>query len=237
MIGHIHKIGALMICACLTVAGCSSNNEPTALLGASQQVLGAIKAKRATKGIKPAFVQVTPKQLDNTKIPALQVNVLTRGGSDFLKRVARRRAADGGVIAVWQGARGEQLILKEGVLIGTRGIGADIISADAQATIRAVRSARAGQGQRRYFVSTGDYSDQELVLDCRIENLGRGKTQVVHLSFTTVHLQETCVGGASDQVRIVNDFWVEPKTGLVRRSKQWVGPLSGGFELILLRNS
>lgn len=237
MIGRVHKIGALLVCASIALAGCSSKNEPDVLLSTTQQVFGALKAKRATQGVKPAFVQVTPKQLDNTKIPALQVNILSRGGSDFLKRIAQRRAADGGLIAVWQGARGEQLFLKEGVVIGTRGIGADIISADAQATIQAVRGARAGQGQRRYFVSTGDFSDQEIVLDCRIENLGPAKTQVVHLSFATVHLQETCVGGASDQIRIVNDFWVEPDTGLVRRSKQWVGPLSGGFELILLRNT
>ena len=232
-----HKLIAAALGALIAVSGCSSQGEgqTNPILGASKQVFGAIKASRNSDGPAP-FVKVTSKQLNNTKIPAMQVNILSRGGSDFLKRIAQRNDNHPGQIAVWRGSDGAQVILRNGVVVGTRGIGGDIISADAEGTIQAVRAARAGNGERRYFISNGDYSDTEVILSCDVDNLGRETTQVVHLTFQTVHLRETCVGGAEDRVRIVNDYWVQPGSGTVRRSKQWVGPLSGHFELILLRN-
>lgn len=233
----IYKLPTMLLCAALALSGCTSKGEGDAnpILTVGGQVFGAIKAQRGQKG-RPPFVTVTAKQLDNTKIPALQVNILSRGGSDFLKRVSQRKDGHPGTVAVWRGSDGTQLFLRNGVVVGTRGIGGDIISSDANATVQAVSAARGGTGERRYYVSDGAYSDKEIILSCDIENLGRETTQVIHLTFPTVHLQETCIGGAGDRVRIVNEYWVQPKSGTVRRSKQWVGPLSGYFEMILLRN-
>jgi hypothetical protein len=232
-----------LIAAALTgamiLAGCSSNqNDGRAelLLAAGKQTLGTITGKNPRKKGKLPPATITQQQLENTKIPALQVNLVTRGGSDFLKRATQRNDGTFGTVAVWRGTGGTEVILRNGVLVGTKGIGGDIISADAGATIRAVSGAEAGSGQRRYFLSGGNYNDTELVLSCRIANLGQTTTQVVHLAYQTVHLRETCAGGEGGRVRIANDYWVQPKSGLVRRSRQWAGPYSGYFEIILLRN-
>lgn len=231
-----HKSIAAAVGVCLVLAGCSSKGEGrgSPLLGVGAQVVGSLKTKRTATG-RPPFATVTAKQIDNTTIPAMQVNVLSRGGSDFLKKIAQRSDGHRGAVEVWRGSDGTQLILRNGVVVGTRGIGEDIISSDAAGLIEALQRAGSGNGERRYFVSNGDYSDTELVLSCDIENLGRATTRIVHLSFQTVHLKETCIGGANDRVRIANEYWVQPRTGTIRRSKQWVGPLSGYFELILIK--
>lgn len=227
---------AAALISSLLLAGCSSGGEGQGLMlkEAGTQVFASIKAKRANKGPQPV-VQITPKQLANTKVAALQVNPEQRGGSDFLRLVTRRTDEHPGTVSVWRATDGALLHLRGGVLVGSRGIGTDIISSDATQTIAAIAQARSGQGQRRYFVSNGDYRDTEVVLNCDIDNLGRDVTQIVNLTFDTVHLRETCSGGAKNRVRIVNDYWVQPSNGIVRRSRQWTGPLSGYFELLLLK--
>lgn len=237
MMMNSRKAMAAALAGLLALSGCSSKGEGegSAVLSAGSQVFGAIKAG-VGRGERPPFVNVTKEQLEKTKVPALQVNVLSRGGTDFLRLIADGTDDTPGRLRVWRGSDGTQLVLRDGIVVGTRGIGGDIISADASATAQAVRGARAGNGERRYFISNGDFSDTEVILSCDIDNLGRETTQVVHLTYTTVHLRETCIGGQGDRVRIENDYWVQPGSGVVRRSKQWVGPLTGYFELILLRN-
>jgi len=238
MMWHKGALSALVLGIALALSGCGTKGEGEgSMLGlASQQVLGSIKAKRtSTNTGPPLVVEITPQQLANTKVAALQVNLEKRGGSDFLRRIAQRTDDHPGTVSVWRASDGADLILRGGVVVGSRGIGADIISSDATQTVRAIAGARAGQGERRYFISNGDYTDTQVSLSCDIDNLGRDDTIVVQQRFHTVHLRETCIGGADDAVRIVNDYWVQPGSGLVRRSRQWTGPLSGYFEIILLK--
>lgn len=232
------SLTAAALIGSLALAACSSDSEGRSdlLATAGKQIAGTFTGenRRSREKLPPATI--TRKQLENTKIPALQINLETRGGSDFLKRATRRNDGTFGTVSVWRGTGNVEVYVRNGVLVGTRGIGGDIISADAGATIRAVSGARSGSGQRRYFLSGGNYNDVELTLNCQIANLGAATTQVVHLSYATVHLRETCVGGPRGDVRIENEYWVQPASGLVRRSRQWAGPYSGYFEMILLRN-
>ena len=232
------SVAAALIVAGLGLGACTSETEGTASLvkAGVDTIVGRAKGDIPRRGERPPDIVVTQEQLENTKVAAMQINVETRGGGDILRRTSLRNDANPGQVAVWGGNSATQVFLRNGVLIGTRGIGGDIISADVNATVRAVSSARAGNGERRYFVSNGAYSDVEVVLSCDIDNLGRTTTQVVHLVYQTVHLRETCVGGEDNRVRIVNEYWVQPGSGIVRRSRQWAGPNSGYFEFILLRN-
>ncbi|MBD3665011.1 YjbF family lipoprotein [Sulfitobacter aestuariivivens] len=231
------KLAALALGVVVALSGCSGNMpEGGNILGAAtSQLLTTIKARRASGG-QPEFITVTPAQLAKTNIPVMQVNLLERGGTDFLRRRAVRNDNTPGEVVVWLASDKAQVFLRNGVLVGTRGIGGDIVSSDATPTVLAVSGARAGGGERRYFLSPGTYEQTELVLRCNVENMGRQDTQIANLSFNTTYLRESCIGGAGDKVRITNEYWVQPGSGLVRRSKQWAGPFSGHFELILLKN-
>lgn len=224
------------ICVVAALAACGSTTQektPSLFSSFATQLISQIKSGR--QGRKPVAT-VTPQMLDNTKVPALQVNPEKVGGSDFLRRIAQRRDGGAGVVDVWRSSDQAQLFIRAGVVVGTRGVRGDIISADATGTIRALRRGQGGTVTRRYTLSRGDHTTQDVTLRCQITALGRGTTQVVHLSFATDHFRETCTGVENNALRVTNDYWVQPDSRLVRKSRQWMGPFSGYFELILLRN-
>jgi len=230
----VRHIGMMMAVAA-TLAACSSDSSerkglPTVIAGTLKSAIAARRAGKAES------TQVTPKMLAETKIAALQVNPERAGGSDFLRRIAQRRDSNGMLNEVWQSSDSAQIFLRNGVLVGTRGVGTDIISSDASAIIRAVDAKGSRRGTRRYVVSDGDNTSETVTFRCAIDNLGQEGIFIVNQSFDTVHLRETCIGGPSGEVSISNDYWVLSQSGLVKKSRQWAGPASGYFEMILLKN-
>ncbi|AXI48441.1 hypothetical protein C1J03_22075 [Sulfitobacter sp. SK012] len=231
------KMRSLLVgfAAIVILAGCSSENQKETPLrdvfaGSLKEAVGDRNAE-----LRPV-VTVTPKMLAETKIAALQVNPEKAGGSDFLRRVAQRRDSVPGVVEIWSSSDRAQVFLRGGVLVGTRGVGTDIISSNAGATVNAIARRGSGAGQRSYVVSNGDNSTTEIVLNCQIDNLGTEEIIIVNQSFTTSHLRETCTGGPTGDTNIINQYWVQNSSGLVKKSRQWAGPASGYFELILLKN-
>lgn len=223
------------VTALMLLGACSSDSDQVTNLPKLLQETLTSAAKARREGPKPV-VNVTPKMLADTKIAALQVNPLKLGGSDFLRRVARRNDSEIGTVEVWSSSDNAQIFLRNGVLVGTRGVGGDIISSNASATVSAVSQARSGSGSRVYRVSNGDNTDQVVNLNCRIENLGSETIIVVNQGFGTTHLRETCSGGPAGTTSIVNNYWVQNGNGLVKKSRQWAGPVVGYFEMILLKN-
>ena len=223
------------IAALAVLAACSSDSDQVTNLPKLLKDTATTAAKTRKEGPKPP-VTVTPKMLADTKIAALQVNPVKLGGSDFLRRVARRNDSEFGTVEVWNSSDNAQIFLRNGVLIGTRGVGGDIISSNAAATVSAVTQARSGAGSRTYRVSNGDNTDQLVNFRCEIQNLGAEGITVVNQTFATTHLRETCSGGPAGTLSVVNNYWVQSGNGLVKKSRQWAGPVVGYFEMILLKN-
>lgn len=226
---------AISLALVAALSACSSgNNEAPGLPSViASSMKSAIAAKRAGRADP---VTVTPKMLAETKVAALQVNPERAGGSDFLRRIAQRRDSDGMVTEVWQSSDNAQIFLRNGVLVGTRGVGTDIISSDARATVRAVSTGTSGRGNRLYVLSDGDVTSQDVAFRCVTDNLGLQDIVIVNQVFETILLRESCIGGPSGDVTIRNDFWVHAQSGLVKKSRQWAGPASGYFEMILLKD-
>lgn len=215
------------------MAGCSSFEGPKGA-GAVLALPGQIKAEVARRRAGPQPpVTVTPGMLKATKQAALQVNPLNLGGSDFLKRVTRRQDGQRGTVEVWRTSANAQLFLRDGVLIGSRGLGGDILSSDVNVALQAFSQGGNGSGVRTYVISRGDHASGEVALQCTYQSLGAAKTQVVDLIYDTLHVRESCRG---DKIRITNDYWIQPTSGIMRKSRQWAGPLVGYFEMILLKN-
>ena len=137
---------------------------------------------------------------------------------------------------MWNSTDNAQIILRNGVLVGTRGIGSDIIAADADMTIRALQAGATTSGTRRYTISDGDVTTTDYVFSCNVRNMGGERISVANQLFDTRHMREDCVGGPQQAVRLSNDYWVQLGSGLVRKSRQWVSPSAGFFEIIVIRN-
>lgn len=227
-------IGALLVAGLL--AGCSSSSKGQAD-SFSKQIFGSLKQAVATRREGPRQkTVVTPEMLAQTTTAALQVNPEARGGSDFLRRVAARNDSSVGTVEIWNSSDNAQVFLRNGVVVGTRGVGGDIIAADASLTVRALKNRGDASGVRTYTISDGDVTITDYRFRCDLRYLGAEKISVVNLVFTVDHIREDCVGGPSGDIVIGNDYWVQQATGLVRKSRQWIGPATGYFELVLLKN-
>lgn len=203
----------------------------------SKLVFSSIKdiATSRREGPRPK-AEVTADMLAQTTTAALQVNPESRGGSDFLRRIAVRDASSLGTVEIWKSSDNAQIFLRNGVVVGSRGIGGDIIAADANVTVRSLQKRANSGGIRTYVISDGDVTTTDYQFRCTIRNLGGEKISIVNQIITTDHLREDCVSTQSGQASVQNDYWVQSGTGLVRKSRQWLGPRTGYFELILLKN-
>lgn len=225
-------IGAGLIAALL--AGCSSEQGDSVNLTKvlATTLVGVVKTRRSDA---PQRVVLTPEMYAKINVPMLQVNPVASGGSDFLQRANSRRDSLPGAVEVWNSSDNAQVFLRNGVVIGTRGIGSDIIAADANYTINALRTGASGSGNRTFIVSDGDVTTTKAQYRCEIRNLGSERITVVNRGFTVNHFSESCSATIAGRADLHNEYWVEHGTGVMRKSKQWVGPVAGYFEMVLLK--
>lgn len=190
---------------------------------------------QGTETVRQPQIVVTPQMLAETEGAALQVNPETTGGSDFLRRVAVRKNVGAGSVEIWQSSDEAQLFLRNGVIVGTRGIGRDIIAADASMLVHALASQEGRDVSRSYTVSNGDLATTSVSFRCKLRKAGRENLVIVGQTYITTHMLEECVGDAGGRQVLRNEYWLEEPSGLMRKSRQWAGPAAGYFEMILLK--
>jgi len=83
-------------------------------------------------------------------------------------------------------------------------------------------------GQRSYQIRGLDNRAQTLVMACEVRDIGTETVEIVELNHATRHLQERCEGGVgSGGGVVVNDYWVDSRSGRIWQSRQWAGPTIG----------
>jgi len=63
---------------------------------------------------------------------------------------------------------------------------------------------------------------------CSLQDLGPAPVEIVEVTYATRHLQERCEAAGSV---VVNDYWVDSRSGRVWQSRQWAGPTIGYLRL------
>ncbi|WP_280322401.1 YjbF family lipoprotein [Sulfitobacter faviae] len=174
---------------------------------------------------------MTRALLDQTPGAVMQVVPENTGLQDFLRRVARRSDGTPGMVEVWQSTDQVQIVLREGVLVGTKGLGGDMRSAQAQTVIAAL-DGQGGGGERLITLARLDGTAQTVPFACDVTHLGPETIQIVDRRLSVRHLREHCVYGATT---FTNDYWAETGTGKIRRSRQWAGPAFGYMAIDLLK--
>lgn len=148
----------------------------------------------------------------------LRVTIPARGAQAVLGPVARR-----GDVTVWQTRDGITLSLRQGVLIGTRGLGDDLMSADVTELLALLR-ARAGEGPVTHIRTSLDGEDRTVFrsYQCKRGAVTRdGELRRVEL---------LCI---SSRDRFSNTYWLT-EAGAVVRSRQWISPSLGHMETTLV---
>ncbi len=113
----------------------------------------------------------------------------------------------------------QALILRDGMLAGTRGLGNDLSVAEMAGSSALIRSGRSGQAQRVMRYWTGDGLERPMSFDCTV---GPGPKPGVIL--------ESCQNGPAV---FQNNYIVQG--GRVTVSRQWIGPNLGYVTIQELR--
>ncbi len=215
----------------LLLAGCSGGNEAPVL---ELQVLKAGRDAIAERRGKPARPALTRAVLDTLEGSFLEATLERKDLLAYLYVDAKRRDGDPGLITAWRSEDNVTLILRSGVLIATRGLGGDILSSTVQVTDA---PGPASGGEKVHYVRSLDNKALRLGMVCDLTDLGPETIEIIQRRHGTRHLRETCEGGVPGQEgRVVNDYWVDSRGGLIWQSRQWAGPHIGYLRLRRLTN-
>lgn len=164
---------------------------------------------------------VNRAQIDQSPKPLLLSKVDTLGGGGTMIVLARR---DG--VVTWRTADFVTFSYRDGLLLATRGLGYDLMSADVSGT----HAALVGEPKQDYarFATYLGPNDETLfrAFRCNMRNVGSDLVRSFDISFPAIRMEETCT---STGLQITNRYWIAPGGG-VRRSLQWVGPELGYLE-------
>lgn len=129
-------------------------------------------------------------------------------------------------MAVWRTEDNISLTLRNGVLVATRNLGNDILSSSALVGEGAGGPARSGA--RRYHIRGLDNGAWQLDMLCSRRDLGADPIVIVELRYPTRHIEERCQPSQPGRGgEIINDYWVDSRSGRVWQSRQWAGPNVG----------
>lgn len=214
----------------LGVAACGTINEDETDFGVFQSTWAQYRAGRNQEPPKPLVI--TQQLLDNTNEPVLLVFSEQIDRPSLLRQITRRSDTAPGTVAVWRASDGAQVILRDGLLIGSRGIGGDLVQSDVSQVQSRLVSQTFGPATRVVSFLAGDNSLLTLTLPCTVSDMGTQAITLVEQPVNLRHIRETCT---AEEGVITYDYWIEPETRVIRKSRQWSGPIIGYYEITLLK--
>ncbi len=168
-----------------------------------------------------ATAQAAAAALKAVSGPAILATIETMGGAMPLGMVG-----DSNGVRTYATAAQQQLMLRGGLLAGTRGLGHDLMSSDTAAVGALIRGQRAGTAPRVQRYLDGEWRERPLNLTCQVAPKGTISAGGV----SGMQMAETCTGGG---VTIQNSYVVSG--GTILGSRQWVGPQIGHVSIQVLR--
>lgn len=212
---------SIMAAALLALSACSNDRGDeggVTVFGALTDAARQVAAERRAPAPGPAAPARTPEQ---AAAEALRVNPapLIRAGFESLGQTQiMAMTGQNGSMRTYMTPSQEALILRGGMLSGTRGFGNDLSVAEPQ-TDALIRAGRAGSGQRVMRIYGGDGVERPLQFTCEV---GPGPAAGVTI--------ETCRGHGA---RFQNNYIVH--SGQIMVSRQWAGPVLGYITIETLR--
>jgi len=213
----------------LALAGCSSQPEQLPVLTRVKEIAkGLVRAKPDTTARKRLVESLSRKQLIGMgNVPLILVLIEANRNYATLTQIS----ANGGY-AVFVSGDNKTMTFRKGVLTATRGMGADLFALDATATLARLRLLKRGevaQLQKRYRFLNAENGLDETRFDCTIGNRGVESVISVHKRFRLERFDERC--SSPGKAAFVNTYWMDPKSRIIWRSRQWVAP-KGGYVTI-----
>ena len=170
-------------------------------------------------GITGNVAAVSPQPVGPER---LRVTLPERGASATLAPVARN-----GDVTVWQTLDGITLSLRDGLLVGTRGLGDDLMSADVTGT-QAMLRAPATDLYHLHMRSYLDGEDRTRYSRYNCRETGRTDSDL-SIGGEIRPTRRIAVDCTAPDGAISNLYWLD-RSGEIVKSRQWVSPVVGYME-------
>jgi len=169
----------------------------------------------------PALLAAARKMLEDGGIPLFIVQSKSLGLQDYFSTLGQN-----GDVITWSTQSYKTISMRDGMIVATRGLGPDIMSAFAPTT----ETVRRGTGTTRRSYYVNDAADQGLRLDfdCQLKDAGTETISLIGKPYVTHRIDEACTGAAGN---FVNVFWFDNRAKL-RQSSQH---LAMGIDNLLLQ--
>lgn len=207
----------------MTLAGCGNDPESFA---SARLVQGIVKDKATSvRGAAPAAApKLTRAFLAQVPTPVMWVTLESRGQQALIGQVE----TNGGV-ETWSTVDDVTISFRNGVVVATRGLGADLMAAAGPSGGQLLASG--STFTRVHTTLNGLDQPIKRQMTCTVSNQGVQSIDIVEISYRATHIVETCdIGGASIQ----NDYWIDAAKKM-RKSRQWIGQEIGYLEIEDLR--
>lgn len=207
---------SLALLAALSACGNDQQGGgPLSILGkAATQVVAERKSKGQPAAPAPDPSAMAAEALRVNPGPLVMVTLEKAGSTQVMAMTGENNG-----MRTYMTKNEQSIILRNGLLVGTRGLGHDLSVAENQGSAALILSGRSGVSQRVMRYYTGDGLERPLPMDCRV---GPGPKAGV--------IVENCEGlGVSFQ----NNYIVSGGRATV--SRQWISPTLGYMTVQTLR--
>lgn len=199
------RTAGLILAATVTLSGC-----------------GALDALRQGGAPADPRVGLTRAALQEYGRPVLYVRLPRSGTAALLDPVGRN-----GDVVTWQAPGRISLSLDSGVLTATRGMGADLMSAELGDTRKMLVGTPAASGYARlYGHLDGEHRPVFKSFLCRPVERTLVTITLVGQSHRVTRIAEACT---SPDMTVINSYW-RGSDGMIWKSRQWVSPDIGYVE-------
>lgn len=161
----------------------------------------------------PAGPQQASIPLAALQGPALQVTIPARQA-----RAVLSHSGVNGPVETWQAVDGVAVSFDRGVLVASRGLGHDLMGADADGTLTALAGGGAEVYRRKMRYLSGEHHSFWLNAGCKVIRR--------EVEGGLLRVDESCKTHAHS---FTNRFWLDGGGG-IRRARQWVSPEVGYLE-------
>ena len=156
--------------------------------------------------------------IDGSPQPLLLAELPTQALAATLAPAGER---DG--VVTWRTGQGQTLSFRNGVLIATRGLGDDLMSADVSGTLAALSGGPVSGYPRLMTYLDGEDGTLFRAMTCEMAPPTSSSVSSFDVTFPTMLWTETCY---TTGLSVENRYWLNAD-GTMRRSEQWVGPMLG----------
>lgn len=167
--------------------------------------------------------RITRAQLDSLDAPLLLVDIPALGTAATMEIAGRN---DG--VVTWRTADNVHLSFRDGVLVATRGLTDDMMSADIGPVLAALDGAPGPGGYHERLLSRLDGTHRTVfrAFQCRITGRAPERIAIVGTAHAVTRITEHCVSPGRE---VTNLYWLGAD-GVMWKSRQWIGPRSGHVE-------